>query len=58
MAIASTANLVGPPINGVLLETYRGFLQVSIFGGVCSLVGGVVVFLTKAAMPQGVFGKV
>lgn len=58
MAIASTANLVGPPINGVLLETYHGFLQVSIFGGVCSLVGGVVVFLTKAAMPQGIFGKV
>ncbi len=58
MAIASTANLVGPPVNGVLLETYQGFFQVSVFGGIFSLVGGAIAILTKAATPQGIFGRV
>ncbi|KAL2140412.1 hypothetical protein VTI28DRAFT_3832 [Corynascus sepedonium] len=58
MAIASTANLVGPPINGVLLDTHHNFLQVSIFSGIFSLAGGVLAIITKAATPQGIFGRI
>jgi MFS family permease len=58
MALASTASLLGPPVNGVLLDKYGGFLQVSIFGGVICLAGGVLAIVTKITTTQGLFGRV
>ncbi|KAK0616146.1 monocarboxylate transporter [Immersiella caudata] len=58
MAIGSVAALIGPPINGVLVERYAGFLQVSIFSGIVCLVGAVVVFVSKAFTAQGLLGRV
>lgn len=58
MAVGCSAALVGPPVNGVLVDKYGGFLQVSIFSGVICLFGGILVVVTKLATPQGLFGKV
>ncbi|KAL2016247.1 hypothetical protein VTK56DRAFT_4023 [Thermocarpiscus australiensis] len=58
MALASTASLLGPPVNGALLDRYGGFLQATIFSGVLSLAGGIIVLATKATTTQGIFGKV
>ncbi|KAK4118205.1 MFS general substrate transporter [Parathielavia appendiculata] len=57
MALASTASLVGPPVNGVLLDTYGGFLQPAIFSGVICLAGGVLAVATKVTTPKGLFGR-
>ncbi|RMZ72499.1 monocarboxylate permease [Pyrenophora seminiperda CCB06] len=58
MGIAAFAVLVGPPINGALLDRYGGFEQVSVFSGVLSLTGGIVALSAKFATPEGIFGKV
>ncbi|KAK0738160.1 major facilitator superfamily domain-containing protein [Schizothecium vesticola] len=58
LAVGSLAALIGPPVNGAMLEKYGGFLEVSIFSGVMCLAGGVVAFGTKAATKQGLFGRV
>jgi MFS family permease len=58
IAIASTAALVGPPVDGVMLAKYGGFLEATIFSGVICLVGGLIVFAAKATTPQGIFGRV
>ncbi len=58
MAISSIAMLIGPPVNGVLVGEHGGFLQVSIFSGVMCLVGGCIALASKAATPQGIFGRV
>lgn len=58
MAVGSLAALLGPPVNGVLIDKYGGFLQVSIFSGVMCLVGGVVALMAKAASPQGIMARV
>ncbi|KAK4101137.1 MFS general substrate transporter [Parathielavia hyrcaniae] len=57
MALASTATLLGPPVNGVLLDTYGGFLQVTIFSGVICLAGGVLALAAKVTTPKGLFGR-
>lgn len=57
MAIGSIASLIGPPVNGVLVARYGGFLQASIFSGVICFSGGVTVLGTKAITPQGLFGR-
>ncbi|KAJ4306807.1 hypothetical protein N0V88_000175 [Collariella sp. IMI 366227] len=58
MALASLSTIVGPPVNGVLLDRYGGFLQVSIFSGVFGLFGGIMALVTKITTPQGLFGRV
>jgi hypothetical protein len=55
MALASIASLVGPPVSGVLLDKYRGFLQATIFRGVICLAGGFLAFATKVTTKQGIF---
>jgi MFS family permease len=56
-AVGSIAALIGPPINGVLLNHYDGFFPVSAFSGVACLIGGFIVFGSKAAAPEGLLGK-
>ncbi|KAL2155412.1 hypothetical protein VTH82DRAFT_154 [Thermothelomyces myriococcoides] len=57
IAVASTAALVGPPVSGVMVDEYGGFLQATIFAGVICLAGGVVAFAAKLTTPQGLFGR-
>ncbi|EQB54032.1 hypothetical protein CGLO_06183 [Colletotrichum gloeosporioides Cg-14] len=56
--LASFAALMGPPVNGALLDRYEGFEQVSIFSGVMCMTGALLVLLAKAFTPQGMLGKV
>ena len=58
MAMASMATLVGPPVAGALLDKNDGFVLISIFSGVFTLVGGLIVVCSKIATPKGIFGKV
>lgn len=57
-AIASLAALVGPPVTGALLEKFGGFEQISIFTGVFSLVGALLILAAKAVTKEGVLGKI
>jgi predicted MFS family arabinose efflux permease len=47
MAVMSVATLIGPPINGALLNDYGGFLQVQIFSAAVMMFGGVLAFVAK-----------
>jgi MFS family permease len=58
MALAATASLVGPPVSGVMLEKYHGFLEATLFSGIICLAGGFLVFATKLTTKQGIFGRV
>ncbi|KAH6886287.1 major facilitator superfamily domain-containing protein [Thelonectria olida] len=57
MAVGSLAALIGPPINGVLIDKYGGFLQVSIFSGIMCLVGGFVVLVSKVTSTGGIMAR-
>jgi len=57
MALASAASLLGPPVNGALLDKYGGFLEATIFSGVICLAGGFLAFATKFTAPGGLFGR-
>ncbi|KAK1780410.1 major facilitator superfamily domain-containing protein [Copromyces sp. CBS 386.78] len=58
MALGSIAVLIGPPINGKLIDVYGGYSELSIFSGVMCLVGGLVTVASKMATPQGILGRV
>ncbi|KAA8574621.1 hypothetical protein EYC84_003873 [Monilinia fructicola] len=47
MAVTAFAALIGPPINGALVNHYHSFVQVSEFSGVVVLIGGVSVLMIK-----------
>ncbi|RDW75428.1 monocarboxylate permease-like protein [Coleophoma cylindrospora] len=57
MAIAGVGGLIGPPVNGAIVNIYGGFSQVSLFSGAMCLFGGVVALAAKLATPQGLFGR-
>jgi len=57
MAVGSIAALIGPPVNGALVERYGDFLQVSIFSGVMCIVGGTLALASKAATKEGLWGR-
>lgn len=58
MAFASLAALVGPPATGALLEKYGGYVQISVFGGVLTLVGAALAFACKMATKKGLWGNI
>ncbi|KKY25506.1 putative monocarboxylate permease-like protein [Phaeomoniella chlamydospora] len=58
LSIGAVAALIGPPINGALVNHYHGFEQVSYFSGALTLFGSFVAFFAKAATPEGLFAKV
>lgn len=58
IAVSSFAALIGPPVNGALVDTYGDFLQVSIFSGVMLLVGGCLAIACKAVTTEGIWGKI
>ena len=47
MAIGSIAILIGPPINGALVDRYDGFSQASVFSGTMCVLGGCVALASK-----------
>lgn len=53
IAIASVAVLVGPPINGALLDRFRGFNEVAVFSGTMCMLGTVLTGLAKLSTPGG-----
>lgn len=58
LGVGAVAVLIGPPINGALVDEYGGFLQVSIFSGIMCIAGGFIGLASKFATPQGIFGRV
>ena len=58
LAVSSFGALIGPPVNGMLVNRYGGFFEASIFSGVMCLVGGCTALVSKAATPQGILGKI
>ncbi|KAF2011582.1 MFS general substrate transporter [Aaosphaeria arxii CBS 175.79] len=58
MGVASLAALMGPPVNGAIVHKYGGFLEVTIFSGIMSLVGGIAALGAKAATPKGILGNI
>ncbi|RYP58738.1 hypothetical protein DL769_008825 [Monosporascus sp. CRB-8-3] len=58
MAIAGIGGLVGPPVNGAIVNAYGRFYQVSMFSGTLCLVGGLIAIAAKRWTPQGLMGNV
>ncbi|KAF4450391.1 hypothetical protein F53441_6515 [Fusarium austroafricanum] len=58
MAIGSLAALIGPPVNGALVDRYGGFFQVSVFSGVMCLLGGCIAAIGKMTTKEGIFGRI
>jgi MFS family permease len=58
LGVSSIAALIGPPVNGALLNKYHGFLEVSILSGTTCVFGGILAFLIKMKTPQGLMGRV
>jgi MFS family permease len=58
MAVAGLGGLVGPPVNGAIVNAYGGFYQVCMFSGTMCLVGGFVAFSAKRWTDQGLLGNV
>lgn len=58
MAVASLAALIGPPVNGALVDRHEGFFEVSIFSGVMCLVGGSIAIVSKVTYSEGLLSRV
>jgi MFS family permease len=58
LGISSTAALIGPPVNGVLVTKYNGFFEVSMLSGAMCVFGGILALITKTQTPQGLMGRV
>ncbi|KAK2812412.1 hypothetical protein FQN50_001413 [Emmonsiellopsis sp. PD_5] len=57
IGISSIAALLGPPVNGVMVDKYGGFSEVSVFSGVMCLFGGFLALASKATTAQGILGR-
>jgi MFS family permease len=58
LAVSSFAALIGPPVNGALIDRYGGFFEVSVFSGVMCLFGGCLAVYAKARTVEGILGRV
>ncbi|WZH46747.1 Riboflavin transporter mch5 [Fusarium acuminatum] len=58
LAVSSFAALIGPPVNGALVDRYGGFFQVSVFSGVVCLFGGCLAATAKVKTKEGIWGRV
>ena len=58
MGVSSISVLIGPPINGALLDSAGGYKNLSYFSASMCLLGGILAFLCKAATPKGLWGRV
>lgn len=53
--VMAFATLAGPPASGAMVSRYHGFTQVSVFSGVCCLVGALLVVPAKMYAGHGLF---
>ncbi|KAL3456764.1 MFS general substrate transporter [Aspergillus heterothallicus] len=61
MAVAGVGGLIGPPVNGAILDAYGGFERVCVFSGVMAVLGGgggFVAVLAKVGTEEGVWGRI
>lgn len=58
MAVAAVAALIGPPVNGALLEKYMSFEPVSYFSGAFCVAGTLLALYAKVHTKEGLLGKV
>ncbi|PKS11290.1 hypothetical protein jhhlp_003052 [Lomentospora prolificans] len=58
LAVASIAGLIGPPINGALVDKYHGFFEVAIFSGTMCVFGGFLALAAKKATGKGMLALV
>jgi MFS family permease len=58
MCVISFAALIGPPVNGALVNHQGGFEHLSIFSGVLVLTGASFVLFAKHVSGKGIFGKI
>lgn len=58
MAVSSLGALIGPPVNGVFVDKYGGFFEVSMFSGSACLVGSLIVVTAKLVTSEGLFGRI
>jgi MFS family permease len=58
MAIAGIGGLIGPPVNGAIVNTYGGFFQVCMVSGSMCLFGGLIAFSAKLTTSQGLLGLI
>lgn len=57
MAVGSIAVLIGPPINGRLMDDY-GYFELGLFSGLSCIVGGFVALSAKVTTTEGIRGRV
>ncbi|KAF1818587.1 monocarboxylate permease-like protein [Dissoconium aciculare CBS 342.82] len=57
MSISALGGLIGPPINGVMVDRYQSFFQVAMLSGTLCVVGGIIAALTKLTTKQGMLGR-
>ncbi|KAJ5968083.1 hypothetical protein N7501_004331 [Penicillium viridicatum] len=57
LGVSSMAVLIGPPVNGVLVNKYHGFSEVSILSGTTCVLGGLLALAIKTQTPQGLLGR-
>ena len=57
MAFGALGGLIGPPLDGVMIDHYHGFFQVAMFSGSVCMFGGIIAFGNKFFFPQGLWGK-
>ena len=57
MAIGALGGLIGPPLDGVMIDRYGDFSRAAMFSGSVCFFGGTIAFVNKYWTPQGLWGK-
>lgn len=57
MSISGFGALIGPPVNGVLVDRYGGFFELAMFSGAVCFFGGCVALTAKIVTLQGILGR-
>jgi hypothetical protein len=57
MAVAGVGALVGPPINGAIVQATGDYFVVCMFSGVITVAGGIFAFSIKITDKKGLWGR-
>lgn len=57
LSLSALGGVIGPPVNGAIINNYGRFFQASMFSGAVCLFGRFIALLTKLTAPQGLLGK-
>ena len=58
LAISAIGGLLGPPVNGAIINTYGGYFQVSMLSGALGVFGGLIALSAKYWTEEGLWGRV